>query len=232
MAKVLLVEDDIEICRTLEGWFSTENILSECVHRGSDALQLLESFIYDLIVLDWGLPDMTGLEVLRRYRATGGTAPILFLTGRHAIGDKEIGLDSGADDYLTKPFEMREFGARLRSLLRRPRTMLPIELEVGGVVLDTKTRTARAGSLSVRLMPTELALLEYLMRHQNTIHSSKSLLDAVWKSDDVISEDSVRTCMRSLRLKLKKIEKEDLIKTILKSGYIIESTNAGRDLKL
>ncbi|HMO22980.1 MAG TPA: response regulator transcription factor, partial [Candidatus Melainabacteria bacterium] len=152
-----------------------------------------------------------------------GDAAVLFLTGRNTINDKETGFESGAHDYLTKPFEIREFGARIKSLLRRPRSMLPLVLEVDGLVLDPRTRTIKYEDKSVRLMPREQALLEHLMRKQNIIHSSRALLDAVWKSDSDTSEDSVRTCMRSLRLKLKKIGKEDLIKTILKSGYIIET---------
>lgn len=223
MAKILLVEDDPEICRNLELWLEKENFTVESVAEGADALQLLNAFQYDVLVLDWGLPDMTGLEVLKRYRAEGGDAAVLFLTGRNTINDKEAGFESGADDYLTKPFEMREFGARIKSLLRRPRSMLPVELVVDGLVLDPRTRTIKYQDATARLMPREHALLEYLMRKQNIIHSSKALLDAVWKSDSESSEDSVRTCMRSLRLKLKKVGKEDLIKTILKSGYIIES---------
>ncbi|MBK9142428.1 MAG: response regulator transcription factor [Candidatus Melainabacteria bacterium] len=223
MAKILLVEDDRDICRSLANWLEKESYTVESVESGADALQLLRSFKYDLLVLDWGLPDMTGLEVLKRYRAEGGDAAVLFLTGRNTIDDKEAGFESGADDYLTKPFEVREFGARVKSLLRRPRSMLSMELMVDGLILDPRTRIIKFEDRSVRLMPREQALLEYLMRRQNIIHSSRALLDAVWRSDSDTSEDSVRTCMRSLRLKLKKVGKESLIKTILKSGYIIES---------
>ena len=223
MAKVLLVEDDLEVSRTLVEWLEKENYIVESVQLGGDALQLMNSFTYDVIVLDWGLPDMTGLEVIKKYRSQGGEAAVLFLTGRKGIDDKEAGFEYGADDYLTKPFEIREFAARLKGLLRRPKSMLPLELELDGVVLDIRTRTVKVKESTIRLMPKEMALLEYLMRNQNVIHSSKALLESVWKSDDETSEDAVRTCMRSLRLKLKKVGKEDMIKTVLKSGYIIES---------
>lgn len=223
MSKILLVEDDPEICQSLETWFKQENIVFESVQLGRDALQLIANFDFDLIILDWGLPDMTGIDICRQYRANGGTAGILLLTGKDSIDDKEFGLDSGADDYLTKPFEIRELAARMRSLLRRPRSVRPDDLNIKGVELNLKTRTMKAGTETVRLMPKECALLEYLMRHPDTLFSSKALLDAVWPSESESSEDTVRTCMRSLRLKLQKLGSEELIKTVLKSGYIIET---------
>lgn len=222
MSKILLVEDDEEICGWLEDWFKQENFVFESAHNGEDALQLMGQFDFDVVILDWGLPDITGIEVCRRYRSNGGEAPVLFLTGKGDIDDKEQGLDSGADDYLTKPFDVRELAARVRSLLRRPKQILPVELTINGVALDLKTRVVREGNNNLRLMPKECALLEFLMRHPDTIYSSKALLDAVWRSDSDSSEDTVRTCMRTLRLKLQKLGRDDLIKTILGSGYIIE----------
>jgi DNA-binding response OmpR family regulator len=222
MSKILLVEDDTEMAGWLKDWFKQENFVFESTDNGEDALQLLEQFEFDVIILDWGLPDITGLEVCKRYRSNGGDAPVLFLTGKGEIDDKEKGLDSGADDYLTKPFDVRELAARVRSLLRRPKQILPVELTVRGVSLDLKTRVVREGNNHLRLMPKECALLEFLMRHPDTIYSSKALLDSVWRSDSDSSEDTVRTCMRTLRLKLQKLGREDLIKTILGSGYIIE----------
>lgn len=226
MSKILLVEDDAEICGWLEDWFKQENFVFESANNGADALQLLEQFEFDVIILDWGLPDITGIEVCKRYRGSGGIAPVLFLTGKGEIDDKEKGLDSGADDYLVKPFDVRELAARVRSLLRRPKQILPVELTINGVALDLKTRVVREGSTNLRLMPKECALLEFLMRHPDTIYSSKALLDSVWRSDSDSSEDTVRTCMRTLRLKLQKLGRDDLIKTVLGSGYIIESVKS------
>ncbi len=222
MSKILLVEDDEEMSGWLEDWFKQENFVFESANCGEDALQLMDQFEFDVVILDWGLPDITGIEVCKRYRSKGGEAPVLFLTGKGDIDDKEQGLDSGADDYLTKPFDVRELAARVRSLLRRPKQILPVELTVNGVALDLKTRVVREGTTNLRLMPKECALLEFLMRHPDTIYSSKALLDAVWRSDSDSSEDTVRTCMRTLRLKLQKLGRDDLIKTILGSGYIIE----------
>lgn len=223
MPKILLVEDDLQIAQSLENWFKQENIVFESVQTGADALQLLNSFDFDAIILDWGLPDVTGIEVCKQYRARGGSAAVLFLTGKDTITDKETGFESGGDDYLVKPFDVRELAARLKSLLRRPRAMLPAELNINGVSLNLKTRSIKVGDETTRLMPKECALLEFLMRHPDTIFSSKALLDAVWPSDSESSEDTVRTCMRSLRLKLQKLTRDELIKTVLKSGYIIET---------
>ncbi len=199
--------------------------MCESVHLGRDALQLLNHYQYDILILDWELPDISGVDVCTQYRKSGGNGAVLFLTGKNTIDDKEIGLDCGADDYLVKPFEVRELSARLRSLLRRPRQLLPAELIVNGVLLNLKTRSIKVGEQTTRLMPKEFALLEFLMRHPNTLYSSKALLDAVWSSDSDSAEDSVRTCMRSLRSKLERTGCADLIKTVLKSGYIIETSD-------
>src|SRR5271154_2531963 len=110
MAKILLVEDDVELAERLSDWFSTESYIFEAVHSGEDALQLLDSFDFDVILLDWNLAEagLTGLDVCRHYRTKGGQAPIIFLTGKGDIPSKGEGLDSGADDYLVKPFDIRE----------------------------------------------------------------------------------------------------------------------------
>ncbi|MBX9940193.1 MAG: response regulator transcription factor [Candidatus Obscuribacterales bacterium] len=222
MAKILLVEDDLELSQRMEDWFSLENHNLEVVHNGEDALQMLTSFEFDVVVMDWGLPGMTGLEVVKQYRKQGGAAPIIFLTGRGEIDNREQGLDGGADDYMVKPFDVRELSARIRSLLRRPKGLLPTELAIKGVKLELETRTVKVGEQSAHLMPKQCALLEYLMRHPNRPFGAKALLDAVWPSDSEASEDTVRTCMKTLRRQLGTLGKEDFIKTMLGSGYLIE----------
>jgi len=226
MTKLLLIEDDEQLADQLSKWLVEQNYLCEHAPSGEDGLQLLSTFQYDLVILDWELPGKSGLDVCREYRKSGGKTPILFLTGMGDISFKEAGLDSGADDYLTKPFEVRELGARLRSLLRRPNTLIVQELKVNGVVLEVENRSVSNGDKSARLMPTECAVLEYLMRHPDQSFSTKALLDAVWTSQSEASEESVRTCMKTLRFKLGKIDKKDLIKTVLGAGYSISSTGS------
>jgi len=222
MTKILLVEDDLDLAGKVSAWLKDENIRAEVANCGKDALSLLASFEYDVVVLDWNLPDITGLEVLRRFRKVGGKTHIIFLTGQDDIDNKLEALSSGADDYMTKPFDPRELSARVKALLRRPSSLIATDLRVGETKLLVETRTLAYNGEELKLRPRECALLEYLMRNRNRCFSSRQLLDAVWPSESSSTEDSVRTCMRMLRHRLKEIGKEELVKTIPGSGYIVE----------
>jgi OmpR-family two-component system manganese-sensing response regulator len=223
MAKILLVEDDLDLADKLRLWFAGQGDLLEAVTTAEDALQLLNNFSFDLILLDWTLPGMTGADFCRQYRKAGGATAIIFLTGRGDINSKEQGLDLGADDYLVKPFDTRELSARVRSVSRRPSSLLPIEIRVNDVVLDMNTKSMVVDGVSYALRSKECILLEYLMRHPNRIFGSKNLLDAIWPSDQEASPDTVRSWIRNLRQKLAVAGRPDLIKTIPGSGYMIES---------
>lgn len=223
MAKVLLVEDDEEIAFSIRDWLSGEQHIVDMVHKGAEGLDLMSNYHYDLVVLDINLPDISGIEVCSAYRNKGGNACVLMLTGNDRIVDKERGLDAGADDYLTKPFEVRELSARLRSLLRRPAHLISTGMEADGVSLEIETRTVSNGSRSVRLSQREAALLEFLLRHKSRHFSSAQIRDSVWPLDSEGSDDTVRTCMRTLRQKLARIGRADLIRTDLKCGYIIDA---------
>jgi len=222
MAKVLIVDDDKELVDKITTWLSMEGYLVESVGLGLDALQLLENTAYDVIVLDWSLPDTTGVDVCKTYRRNGGKSPVIFLTGHGHISDKEAGLDSGADDYLVKPFEARELNARLRSLLRRPFGLSMNALQAAGLTLEIDSRTVSDGKTTLRLTPRETALFEYMLRHPNRNYSANTLLNYVWPQESEASEDTVRTIMKTLRQKLAKLDQPNLIKTIKGSGYIFE----------
>lgn len=221
LAKILLVEDDLELSERLQEWFKAQSDRMEVAHNGKDALQLLRSYQFDVVVLDWELPEMSGLEICLEYRRSGGQTPIIFLTGKSDIDSKQVGLDSGADDYLTKPFEPRELSARIKALLRRPQSLLSSELTFDGLALSVETRTIKVGAQTVHLMPKQAALLEFLMRNPNRAFSAANLLEAVWPSDSSTTEDSVRTCVKTLRRQLASVGKEDLVKTVLGTGYLI-----------
>lgn len=222
MAKILLVEDDQDLVSRLKDWFTAEKHMLETAANGEDGLQLLTNFEYDIVLLDWTLPGVSGLDVCKRYRSNGGTTFVIFLTGKGDIASKEQALDCGADDYLVKPFDTRELSARIRSVMRRPASLLPSELRIGDVLLDPEKRVLSANGKTCQLMPKEAALLEFFMRHPNRVYGSKNLLDAVWSSEAEASTETVRSWLRNLRGKLASVGVEDLIKTIPGSGYLIE----------
>lgn len=220
MAKILLVEDDLELTESLVSYLTLENYTVELVMTGEDAIQLLENFKYDVIVLDWGLPGITGVEVLRRFRSSGGHTPVIFLTGRDDVYSKEIGLDNGADDYLTKPFDVRELSARIRSLMRRPSGLLPTKISVGNLIIEPDTRKIYVDGSPVRLTNKEYSVLEYLVRHPNQIFGARALMQAVWPSDSESSEDTVRACVKNLRRKIS-VGEECIVQTVPGSGYTV-----------
>lgn len=222
MPKLLIVEDDAELANQVADWLTEQGYQVEKTATGEDALQLLSNFKYDVLLLDWSLPGLSGLEVLKRHRESGGMSLALFITGKGDIDSKEKGLNIGADDYLVKPFDMRELSARLKTILRRPQFLLPDELRIGEIMLNPSLHKLHVGDKEVRLMPKESALLEFLMRHPNRVYSSKDLLDAVWPSEKEATTDTVRSWMRNLRKKLGTADREDFVKTIPASGYVIE----------
>jgi DNA-binding response OmpR family regulator len=164
---------------------------------------------------------MTGIEVCAQYRQGGGTLPIIMLTGRGGIDDKVVGLDYGADDYLTKPFDTDELTARVRAILRRPRAMLATVLEAHGVQLNTASQTVTLNSENVVLQAQEFALLECLLRHKNHVLSIESLIDKVWSTDSEVSPDAVRQCVTRLRKKLDK-SAVPIITTVVGLGYSVK----------
>lgn len=221
MAKILVVDDDVALCGVIDTWLKYQQHIVECVHTGKQSEELLELYEYDAIVLDWSLPDTTGVEICKAFRQKGGTTPIILLTGKRNIEEKETGLDAGADDYLTKPFEVRELSARLRALLRRPATVSENLLTVGDVSLDLKTHEVTKCGELVKLFPKDYTLLEYLMRRQNQICSPEDLMNHVWKSEEGIGPDALRTCVRRLRKQIDTEGKPSLIENRHGVGYIL-----------
>jgi two-component system OmpR family response regulator len=175
------------------------------------------------VILDWQLPGMSGVDVLKQFRNQGGSTPVLMLTGKGNIEEKEQGLDSGADDYLTKPFHFKELSARLRAMLRRPAVTTGNQLKLRGIELDLAARKVSREGEEVHLLPKELALLEFLLRHPNEVFSPEALLDRVWHSESDSSVDTVYTTMRTLRKKISTEKSGALIKTVHGLGYTIEN---------
>jgi DNA-binding response OmpR family regulator len=222
MSKILIVEDEIELAEKLQEFLIMQDHIVDAVHNGADAIQILKSFNYDLIILDWELGDISGLAVCKHYRSNGGLSPIIFLTGRDSVENKEQGLNSGADDYLTKPFHPRELTARVKACLRRPRQMQLETLIAGDLCLERNQRKLTKAGEAIHLRPKEYVLMEFLMSHPNQYFSSKDLLDSLWKSDAEASEDTIRTSIKTLRRKISAEHEECPIKTSHGFGYKLE----------
>ncbi len=223
MSKVLLVEDDTALQLALEGWLIGQNYTVELVNTGREALALMAHYPFDVIILDWNLPDMTGIEVCRDYRAQCGKTPILILTAKSEINEKRSGLDAGADDYLTKPFHLDELGARLRALLRRSPVLRETVLQACGIVLDPASGRVTKDGIEIHLLPREFALLEFFMRHPGQAFDADTLIARVWKSDAEITSEAIRPYIRRLRAKLDSGTEESLIKTVIGKGYMLKA---------
>ena len=202
MAKILIVEDDPNLLEALQLSLEIEKHIVDTAADGSEAEFKIKSFDYDLLVMDWQLPDKDGIDIVRSYRLRGGKTPILMLTGKAKSLDKEMGLDSGADDYLTKPFDDIELKARIRALLRRPALSLDTILSCQDITLDPAQHLAKKAGAAVQLMPKEFQLLEFLMRHPNQVFSQETLLNKVWPTDSEATVEALRTTVKRLRKKL------------------------------
>ena len=179
---------------------------------------------YDAVVLDWELPGMSGVEILKKFRGMKGTTPILMLTGKGQIQDKEEGLDSGADDYLTKPFSMKELSARLRALMRRPRAIATSTITIGPLEMDLTSHKVTKDGQALHILPKDYALLEFFMRNPNQVFSTEALLQRVWNVDSDAGSDALRTSIKRLR-KLIDITEDgpSMIENIPKVGYRLNS---------
>src|ERR1700733_3640440 len=219
MAKILLIEDDDNTIQAVSDFLGVANNYTiESVNSGKEGLDRLQLYEYDLAIIDWSLPEMTGLQICSTYRAKGGLVPILMLTGKTAVSDKVDGLDAGADDYLTKPFSLPELTARVRALLRRPRETVKEMLQVGNLVFDTKTCQVTKAGKEISLLPKELVLLEFFMRHPDQYFTAETLLNRLWSSESDSTEQAVRQGIVRLRRKIED-EGEALLVTSKGLGY-------------
>jgi DNA-binding response OmpR family regulator len=219
MAKILVVEDDQELSFAVENWLILEDHVVEVLGNGKEAAERLKFYKYDLLVLDWELPGLSGIEVLNGYRESGGAMPVLMLTGKGEIQDKELGLDAGADDYLTKPFHMKELSARIRALLRRPPTMPANLMKADYLTIDPKAHRVFRGDEEVHLHPKEFAILEFLVRHPQQVFSAEALMDHVWSSYSDASPTNIRAYIAKLRAKIDIEGKRSVIVTVHGVGY-------------
>ncbi len=219
MAKILVAEDETNVAQAIADLLRQENHTVEIVSDGDAGLELLRFYKYELLILDWGLPGKEGIEICRQFRAAGGNTPILMLTARNATREKRLGLDAGADDYLTKPFEAEELAARVRALLRRPAATHSNLLRIKDIVVDTTSLTVTRADEVVALSPKELSLLTFLLRHPNQVFTPEALLDRVWESSSDTAPDMIRTYVKKLRAKLDRPGEPSIIQNLHGQGY-------------
>jgi two-component system OmpR family response regulator len=223
MAKLLLVEDEPELVAVISEWLQDEHHVVETVSRGDQAIEQLSAHAYDLVILDLMIPVLDGVQVCRQYREKGGKIPVLMLTARASIFDKEAGLDAGADDYLTKPFNLRELSARVRALLRRPPVAPLNSFRAGSITLDSRAHKVMRDNRELHLHPKEFGLLEFLMRHPGQVFSAEELIDRIWGSDSIIVPDTIRTHIKTLRKKIDRPGQPSLIHNVRGLGYKLET---------
>jgi len=222
--RVLVVEDDAEIADVLRRSLRQEGYEVKTSADGVDALDVATGFVPDLVVLDLGLPRLDGVEVCRRLRAEGDV-PILMLTARAETEDRVSGLDSGADDYLVKPFERTELLARIRALLRRRPPRGAASLAVADLTLNPDTREVRRGERELELTNREFELLEYLMRNERLVVSRERLLDDVWGYDPTAATNTIDVFISNLRRKLEAGGEPRLLHTKRGAGYVLKQSS-------
>jgi DNA-binding response OmpR family regulator len=219
--RVLVVEDDADIADVLRRSLRNEGYEVKTSADGIEALDVAAGFVPDLVVLDLGLPRLDGVEVCRRLRADGDM-PILMLTARAETDDRVAGLDSGADDYLVKPFERRELLARIRALLRRRPPRGAASLEVSDLQLNPDTREVRRAEREIELTNREFELLEFLMRNERLVISRERLLDEVWGYDPMAATNTIDVFISNLRRKLEAGGEPRLLHTKRGAGYVLK----------
>ena len=218
--KILLVEDDCRIAGALAEALSDPNYAGDLAADGQTGWDLLEAFDYNLILLDVMLPRLNGLTFCQRLRATGRQTPVLMLTARDGSSDKVLGLDAGADDYVVKPFDLKELLARIRALLRRGNASLPPVLIWQALQLNPATCEVSYDGQSINLTPKEYGLLELFLRSGRRTLSRSTILAQVWASEETPGEETVKVHLRSLRQKLATAGAPlDLIETVYGLGY-------------
>ncbi len=224
MPKLLIADDDDALCTNLAEWLKLEHYTYDVVHTGSTAIEYLQQFEYDGVILDWEMPGMPGVDVCKTYRDRGGAAAIVILTGRDAVADKEAGLDAGADDYVTKPFHFKELSARLRAVLRRPRQIAVEAITIRELTLVPARRSLHRGSEEIRLQNLEYVVLEFLARNPNQYFTPNELLNRLWEADASVSQDAIYSCIKRLRKKIDTGDNSDkpLITSAYGQGYRLE----------
>lgn len=221
--RILLVDDQVELTDPLSRVLTREGYSVDVAYDGAAGSQLAAQGGYDLLILDWMLPQKTGLEVCQQLRRTGQTIPVLFLTAKDTVDDRVQGLDAGADDYLVKPFELRELLARVRALLRRSgadvSAAITQRLQVADLELDCENQLAYRQGRVIELSEKESQLLEYFMRHTGQLLTHTQIHQHLWKDGEQPSSNVLAALIRLLRRKIEAVGETPLVHTVYGKGY-------------
>lgn len=221
--RVLVVDDERRLARSVKVGLEAEGFAVDVAHDGTDGLWMARENTYDAIVLDLMLPGINGYKVCETLRAEQDWTPILMLTAKDGEWDQVEGLDTGADDYLTKPFSFPVLVARLRAVARRGARERPTALEIGDLVVDTTARRVRRGDTEISLTAREFAVLAFLARHKGDVVSKRQILEAVWDGDFEGDPNIVEVYVRHLRNKVDRPFDRDAIQTLRGAGYRLAS---------
>lgn len=220
-ARILVVEDEVKLARFVELELSCEGYQITVEHDGLSGLTTAREQNPDLVILDWMLPGMTGLEVCRRLRATGNKVPVILLTAKDEVSDRVAGLDAGADDYVVKPFSIEELLARVRAHLRRTQEEDQDMLQFDDLTLNRRTREVFRGARLIDLTAKEFDLLEHLLAHPKQVITRDRILEEVWGYDFMGDSNIIEVYIRYLRLKLEEQGEKRLIQTVRGVGYVL-----------
>ncbi len=219
--KILLIEDDIRLAQFIEMELTCEGYQVSMAHNGLDGLTQARQTQPDLVVLDWMMPGLSGVEICRRLRATGSKVPIILVTAKDEISDRVAGLDAGADDYVIKPFSIEEMLARIRSNLRRTKAEDSDTLQFEDLSLNLRTREILRAGKAIELTVREFELLEYLMTHPQQVMTRDQILENVWGYDFGGDSNVIEVYVRTLRQKLEIDDTCRLIQTVRGIGYVL-----------
>lgn len=219
MAKILLVEDNETFAATVVDGLNAHNFVVEVADCGQDALERLSIVGCDLLLVDWHLPDTSGLDIVKAVRRKGVKTPIIMLTACSSVDEKAEAINAGADDYVTKPFDNRELVARINAALRRASGGVSHELRVGNITLDPVKHTVHNNGSPVHLSPMDFSLLEFMMRNPGQVFSAQVLMSRVWHSDKDASTEGVRTSVRRIRKAIDTESGDSAIENVSRVGY-------------
>ena len=223
--RLLLAEDEREMSNALVAILKHNHYSVDAVYDGQEALDYLQTDLYDGAILDIMMPKLDGISVLKKIRAQGNDIPVLLLTAKSQIDDRVLGLDAGADDYLTKPFAMKELLARIRAITRRQGEVCDATLSFGGVELDRSIYTLATGNQTVRLANKEYQMMEMLLMNPKQIISAEQLMDKIWGYDTETELNVVWVYISYLRKKLASIDAKIVIKAVRGVGYSLEESD-------